>query len=103
MRPWVGLIDASPHSEAGNRTEPPISEPTVSGPRCAATAAAPPLVEPPVLNDRFHGLRVTPWAVLTPAANMPKSGIVVLAKMMAPASLRLVAGGESKSGNGLFI
>ena len=48
-----------------------------------------------VLKAVFQGFRVMPCAVLTPAPNMPKSGIVVLPNSSAPASLSRAAGGES--------
>src|SRR5690606_15493081 len=97
ITPWVGLMDASPHRLAGRRTEPAMSEPMLRGPRRAARAAAAPLDEPLVLKAGFQGLRVTPNAVLTPAPNVPWSGMVVLANSTAPASRRRAAGGPSSA------
>lgn len=42
------------------RIEPPPSEPSASGARPAATAAALPPLLPPGVRARFHGLRVAP-------------------------------------------
>ena len=49
-----------PHSEAGTRIEPLVSEPSDSGTWPAATAAADPPDEPPLLRARSCGLRVGP-------------------------------------------
>src|SRR3984893_6863810 len=43
-----------PHSEAGPRIEPPVSEPSAAG---TNPAAHEPLDDPPVKCSRFHGLR----------------------------------------------
>jgi hypothetical protein len=60
-----------PHSAAGPRIDPPVSEPSAAGTNPAATAAPAPLDEPPVKCSRFHGLRAggqgksndgPPWA-----------------------------------------
>jgi len=48
-----------PHSAAGWRTEPPVSEPSASGTSPAATAAAQPLDEPPGVRSGSQGLRAT--------------------------------------------
>ena len=49
-----------PHSDAGTRIEPLVSEPSVSGTWPAATAAAEPPDEPPATRARSCGLRVGP-------------------------------------------
>ncbi|MCX5738174.1 MAG: hypothetical protein NTZ61_06705 [Proteobacteria bacterium] len=49
---------------AGLRSEPPMSPPSASGSRLAASAAPAPPLEPPALFSRFHGLRVVPYTVL---------------------------------------
>src|SRR5215831_886969 len=60
-----------PHSPAGPRIEPPVSEPRLAGTSPAATAAPDPDDEPPVKCAVFHGLRAgghgksndgPPWA-----------------------------------------
>ena len=58
-RPYVGLKPEIPHSAAGWRTEPPVSEPSASGTSPAATAAAQPLDEPPGVRSGSQGLRAT--------------------------------------------
>jgi len=95
IRPRVGLNPTNPHQAAGRRTEPPMSVPMCSGPYPAAAAAAAPELEPPVLQAVFQGLRVMPWKLDSPEDNMPKSGTVVLARMIAPASRIRAAGGAS--------
>jgi membrane protein YdbS with pleckstrin-like domain len=42
-----------------------------------------------------HGLRVRGWKLETPDEVMPKSGMVVLEKMIAPASRSRAGAGES--------
>ena len=41
-----------PHSDAGWRIEPPVSEPSAKGAKPAATAAAEPPLEPPGTRSR---------------------------------------------------
>src|SRR5262249_61187606 len=55
--PNVGMSPTTPQSDAGPRMEPPVSEPSATGTRPAATAAPEPEDEPPVKRSRFHGLR----------------------------------------------
>jgi hypothetical protein len=59
-RPKVGFSPNTPHSEAGTRIEPLVSEPSVSGTCPAATAAPEPPDEPPAMRVRSCGLRVGP-------------------------------------------
>jgi hypothetical protein len=46
-----------PHSAAGPRIEPPVSDPSAPSTNPAATAAPEPLLDPPVKCARFQGLR----------------------------------------------
>ena len=46
-RPYVGLRPTTPHSAAGWRIDPPVSEPSASGVMPAATATADPPLDPP--------------------------------------------------------
>ena len=55
--PNVGMRPTTPQSDAGPRIDPPVSEPSATGTRPAATAAPEPVEEPPVKCARFHGLR----------------------------------------------
>src|SRR5256886_11496165 len=56
-RPNVGMSPTTPQSDAGPRIDPPVSEPSATGTRPAATAAPEPVEEPPVKCARFQGLR----------------------------------------------
>ena len=62
MRPRVGFSPNSPHIADGTRIEAPPSDPSPTGARPAATAAAVPPLEPPVERPVSHGLRVGPCA-----------------------------------------
>src|SRR5205809_5457347 len=61
-RPYVGFSPTTPHSEAGCRTDPPVSVPRAHTASPAATAAADPPEEPPGTASRFHGLCTGPYA-----------------------------------------
>ncbi len=58
--PYVGLTPTTPHSAAGCRIEPPVSEPRLSGANPAATAAADPPDDPPGTRRVSSGFRVGP-------------------------------------------
>src|SRR5918994_6492221 len=81
-------MPTTPHSAAGWRIEPPVSDPSASGANPAATAAAEPPDEPPGTRLGSCGLRVGPnaeFSVLEPMAN---SSRLVLPTSTAPASRR---------------
>ena len=59
-RPQVVLSPKSPQAWAGQRIEPPRSEPVSKAVIPVATAAAAPPEEPPGERARSHGLLVTP-------------------------------------------
>ncbi len=59
-RPYVGLSPNAPQSAAGTRTEPFVSEPSVSGTSPAPTAAPEPPDEPPATRAGSCGLRTGP-------------------------------------------
>jgi len=59
-RPQVGLIEEIPQAAAGNRSDPPVSEPSPAGMAPQATAAAVPAEEPPVMRLGSQGLRAWP-------------------------------------------
>src|SRR5262245_50216832 len=82
---------------AGNRTEPPMSVPSASGPYPATIPAPAPELEPAEFRATFQGLRVIPCRLETPDASMPKSGIVVLPSSTQPASRTRAVGGASVS------
>ena len=53
-----------PQTAAGCRIDPPVSEPSASGARLAATAAAEPPDEPPGTRASSQGLSVGPYALI---------------------------------------
>ncbi len=61
-RPWVGLIELTPESAAGIRSEPAVSVPSAAGTMPAASAAPEPPLEPPALRETSHGLPT--WSVV---------------------------------------
>src|ERR1700722_1155307 len=87
-----------PQNAAGTRIEQPKSVPCASGTMPVAAAPAEPPEEPAGLSAGFHGLRVGPnnsFVVLAPQAN---SGVLVLARMIAPAALSRRPTSASSSG-----
>src|ERR1700722_2988318 len=60
IRPSDGLCPKTPQKCAGRRIEPPMSDPSESGPNPAATAAADPPDEPPGERLTSQGLLVVP-------------------------------------------
>lgn len=59
-RPWVGRSPHSPQSLAGTRVEPPVSVPSATSTRPAATALAEPLDEPPQTRSGARALTGVP-------------------------------------------
>jgi hypothetical protein len=59
-RPYVGFNPTIPHSAAGWRIEPPVSDPRAIGANPAATATAEPPDEPPGTRETSHGFRDGP-------------------------------------------
>src|SRR5689334_5351029 len=82
-RPGDGLKPTTPHSAAGMRSEPPVSEPVHSGSMSTASAAAEPPEEPPAFSEGSKGLPVAPHTGLRVLAPAPMSGTLVLAVTMA--------------------
>jgi len=74
-----------PQSAAGWRIEPPVSEPSASGARRAATAAADPPLDPPGVRSSAHGLRVGPKAEFSVDEPIANSSQLVLPITTAPA------------------
>ncbi|MNV64503.1 hypothetical protein D3C71_1571480 [compost metagenome] len=56
----MGFSPKMPHSEAGTRIDPLVSDPKVSGTSPPATAAALPPDEPPAMRVVSCGLRHAP-------------------------------------------
>src|SRR6058998_4449363 len=77
MSPYVGFSPTTPHSEAGCRTEPPVSVPRAHTASPAATAAADPADEPPGTRSRSHGLWVTKNPEFSPEDPMANSSQLV--------------------------
>ena len=96
--PCVGLWPTRPQNAAGMRIEPPVSEPSESGPSRAATAAPAPPDEPPGVRSRFHGFDVRPYSADSVVPQKQNSGFVVLAKITAPAASRRSTGAHERSG-----
>ena len=92
----------TPHSEPGWRIEPPVSEPSETGARPAATATAEPPLDPPGMRSSAHGLRVTPSAEFSVDEPIANSSQLVLPRTIAPAASRrstavAVKGGTKRS------
>ena len=79
-------MPTTPHSAAGWRIEPPVSDPRASGAKPAATAAALPPDDPPGTFVGSCGLRVGPKAEFSVELPMANSSRFVLPMMRAPAS-----------------
>src|SRR5436305_11325644 len=77
-----------PHSAAGWRIEPPVSEPSATVASPAATAAALPPLDPPGTRSRSCGLRVGPNAEFSVELPMANSSRLVLPTNTAPAAAR---------------
>src|SRR5688500_12932610 len=83
-------MPTTPHSAAGWRIEPPVSEPSAIGANPAATDAALPPLEPPGTREVSCGLRVGPNAEFSVEDPMANSSRFVLPMRTAPASRRRV-------------
>src|SRR5581483_3358697 len=79
-------MPTTPHSAAGWRMLPPVSEPSAYGASPAATAAADPPEEPPGTRSRSHGLRVGKNAEFSVEEPIANSSMFVLPTITAPAS-----------------
>ncbi len=79
-------MPTTPHSAAGWRMEPPVSEPSASGANPAATATALPPDEPPGTFVGSCGFRVGPKAEFSVDEPIANSSRLVLPTTMAPAT-----------------
>src|SRR3989338_5339132 len=77
-----------PESEAGCRTDPPVSDPKAAGTSPAATATADPPEEPPGTLFVFHGFFVGPYAEFSVEDPIANSSMLVRPRIIAPAFLR---------------
>src|SRR5215510_6952795 len=93
MRPLVGCTPTSPEYAAGNRVEPPPSDPMVNGNIAATADAALPELDQPGTLPVSHGLRASTSQLKLVARSAPESSrvapdpiIVLVPTMIAPAS-----------------
>src|SRR6476646_8103005 len=86
IRPYVGLNPTMPHSEAGWRTEPPVSEPSAARTTPEATATADPPELPPGTRSTSHGFLTGPNADVSLDDPIANSSMLVFPTITAPAS-----------------
>src|SRR5438309_11398288 len=79
-------MPTTPHSAAGWRMDPPVSDPRPSGANPAATAAALPPLDPPGTRPGSCGLRVGPNAEFSVELPMANSSRLVFPIGMPPAA-----------------
>ncbi len=91
----MGLRPTTPQSDAGCRTEPPVSVPSAQTTSPAATAAADPPLLPPGTVSRFHGLCTGPNAEFSFDDPIANSSQFVLPISTAPAPDRRVQAVQS--------
>src|SRR6185503_12236687 len=80
-------MPATPHIEAGLRTEPPVSVPIAAGTKPAAVALPAPLEEPPQKWSRFQGLRAGGHGRSNDGPPMANSCVASLPMNTPPAAL----------------
>ncbi len=97
-KPGEGRRPTTPHSEAGRRKEPPVSEPVARLTKFEASAAADPPDEPPAVKLGLNGLPVAPQTGLRLFPPAPCSGTLVLPRTMAPTVLSEATRGMSTCG-----
>src|ERR1700674_3668518 len=85
-RPYVGFRPTIPHSEAGCRIDPPVSDPSPIEVIPAATATAEPPLEPPGMRVGSRGLGEGPNAEFSVDDPIANSSRFVLPRMTAPAA-----------------
>src|SRR5688572_15349128 len=86
MSPYVGFRPTTPLSDAGWRTEPPVSVPSAHTASPAATAAALPPLEPPGTVSRSHGLCTGPNAEFSFEEPIANSSQFVLPRRTEPSA-----------------
>ena len=84
-RPALGRMPTTPHSAAGMRRLPALSEPSASGAMPVASAIAEPPDEPPHVSGGANGLPLTPYTGLNVLPPAPHSGVFVFMQTMPPA------------------
>src|SRR5271169_281991 len=81
-------MPTTPQRAAGWRIDPPVSEPSASGAKPAATAAADPPLDPPGTRLASWGLCVGPEHEFSVELPMANSSMFVLPSTTAPAPRR---------------
>src|SRR5438477_3095537 len=84
-RPNVGFSPTIPHTEAGQRIDPPVSVPGASATTPAATAAPDPPLDPPGMREGSCGLRQVPNHGLSLVVPQASSWVFSLAMHTPPA------------------
>src|SRR5271155_6146587 len=87
-RPYVGIMAGMPQYAPGCRMEPPLSVPSKTTDRPAATAAAEPPLEPPGTRSGDAGFRTGPYAEFSFELPMANSSQFVFPRITAPAFSR---------------
>ena len=83
----MGFTATVPQKLPGWRMEPPVSEPSVTVARPAATAAALPPDEPPGTHVTSHGFFVGPKALVSVEEPNANSSMLSLPSGMPPAAM----------------
>ena len=83
----MGFTATVPQKLPGWRMEPPVSEPSVTVARPAATAAALPPDEPPGTHVTSHGFLVGPKALVSVEEPNANSSMLSLPSGMPPAAM----------------
>ena len=97
-RPKVGLNPTIPHTEAGQRIDPPVSVPGASATVPAATAAPEPPLEPPGMRLGSCGFRQVPKCGLSLVVPHASSWVASFAIETAPAAASRATTSASRSG-----
>ena len=97
-RPKVGFSPTIPHTDDGQRIEPPVSVPGASATMPAATAAPEPPLDPPGMRVGSCGLRQEPNQGLSQVTPHASSWVFSLAMQTAPAAVDRATTSASRSG-----
>ncbi len=102
VRDCVLLKPTRPHSAAGMRIEPPVSEPSPATARPSATDTAAPEDEPPGMRATAAsaGLHGVPWCGLMPTPEKANSLMFVRPTRAAPAARSRATAAASRSATG---
>ena len=97
-RPKVGFSPTMPHTDAGQRIEPPVSVPGASATMPAATAAPDPPLDPPGTRLGSCGLRHVPYQGLSEVVPQASSCVLSFPMQTAPAPASSATTSASLSG-----